>query len=1281
MWCRVAQRQSVRLRTKWSRVRILSCHRSRALGKGTLHDFPHSTQVTIGDDTTTLQPGEYLDFDVPADEFKEIESTAPVMVVQISTSDSEPYMKTIPPVEFYHDTYTFTTIDLKGPGTHVHKLCIVSQETSGFELNGVPLDPPIVWTPILLSGFSTGCTDISEGGHTLLHSSGTATYDITVSGSSDTETYGFHGGLIKPCPPDPPPPRDCADWFAKGSRDDGIYAVDDPPFDIWCDMDPSGCGGTIIQRRLSGSLDFEREWSDYENGFGDLDGEMWLGLKNISVISSRRSHMLHVLLEDWNGVTAHASYSVFSVGAEDTNYQLTIDAYAGNAGDSMGPVGRYDSSGKMFTTTDRQNDDNTVFNCAEAYSGGGWWYPPGCGYAYLNGKYLTDDCNPHCDPSQGVVWQTWRGAGYSLRKTLMMIRPQAEDCLPPSGPMDCADLFASGERQDGVYSVGHPPFEVYCRMTTLNCGSTILQRRLDGSVDFGRPWSDYQGGFGDPNAEVWMGLEKAHRLTSSSDYQLIIELEDWDGNVAEATYGTFNVGDVTSFYALEIGDFAGDAGDSLAPEGRYNANGQQFSTFDVKNDDNEEFNCATTYSEGGWWYPPGCGYAFLNGKYLKDCNPYCDPSQGVVWHTWKGAGYSLKRSTMMMRPVGFDNTPCIPTTEEPSPTHAAASVSASATNDPADALPAGDGIWDKYLAGDYNPEESESDGNASWTEWQQWKTGEQLPPGYDKNKRPTSGESNTERWSEVASSVYVRRLGWLDNEHVNISTTLEYVLAWIDPRLKGLTASWVPVPPDLVWTPPLSFGRNVRSTSIVDRGSSSDSGISLWLHRSGLIVFRMIRDLHVSCPGVTFEHFPFDSQGCNMPLHGYDGVRFRLVSFTDTSRDQIKTDSAEVVSQFMLGGVQLSGTLGSFLTNVSDCNYFKQSCEYHAESCPFASSADCRTTVGECVMETIDCPEEERRVHDEARRVARSTNNLHKDTNSYTTVSVKLGMTRRLWIYISTTFIPSFILVVASLLQTWLPLHQKAISGRITLGVIPLLVMISKGVLKHRILWVSVARALDIWLIVCLVFILLALMETIVVYYIYSRREEKLEHPVEKKSRKLKICIPRAKYSSPLGIWWEQADGEGWRIAYIPSTEATGGPSSAAVAEIHPEPGMDVSRSPIPTESNIREGPPRPQIASGESLNLHGEGDSQTSGYDTMNTTGKSSDDTSSTTDDSMETDVTVATSDVIDSDSEMNDPDVYVYVSQQIDHVTRIVFVGAFSIFNICFWSYYLFIWSRGLN
>ena len=33
----------------------------------------------------------------------------------------------------------------------------------------------------------------------------------------------------------------------------------------------------MIQRRMDGSVDFYRGWVDYENGFGNVNGEYWLG--------------------------------------------------------------------------------------------------------------------------------------------------------------------------------------------------------------------------------------------------------------------------------------------------------------------------------------------------------------------------------------------------------------------------------------------------------------------------------------------------------------------------------------------------------------------------------------------------------------------------------------------------------------------------------------------------------------------------------------------------------------------------------------------------------------------------------------------------------------------------------------------------------------------------------------------------------------------------------------------------------------------------------------------
>ena len=89
-------------------------------------------------------------------------------------------------------------------------------------------------------------------------------------------------------------------------------------------------------------------------------------------------------------------------------------------------------------------------------------------------------------------------------------------------------------------------------MTTDSGGSTVFQRRLDGSVDFELGWESYKNGFGDLNGEFWLGNDNLHRLTAAYGVILRVDLEDFDGDIRYAEYMTFRVPDEGDEHRLLI---------------------------------------------------------------------------------------------------------------------------------------------------------------------------------------------------------------------------------------------------------------------------------------------------------------------------------------------------------------------------------------------------------------------------------------------------------------------------------------------------------------------------------------------------------------------------------------------------------------------------------------------------------------------------------------------------------------------------------------------------------
>ena len=178
-------------------------------------------------------------------------------------------------------------------------------------------------------------------------------------------------------------------------------------------METDGGGWTVFQRRQDGSVDFYRNWTDYEDGFGNLTGEFWLGLVKINRLTEEGSNTLRVDLGDFDGNTAYAQYTTFSVDDSTTEYNLTVGGgYSATVQDSLA----WYHNGMKFTTRDNDND-NSSGNCAQRWHGA-WWFKY-CFISHLNGPYHH---NPVISSGIGIIWYDWKGGDYSLKFTEMKTR-------------------------------------------------------------------------------------------------------------------------------------------------------------------------------------------------------------------------------------------------------------------------------------------------------------------------------------------------------------------------------------------------------------------------------------------------------------------------------------------------------------------------------------------------------------------------------------------------------------------------------------------------------------------------------------------------------------------------------------------------------------------------------------------------------------------------------------------------------------------------------------------
>ncbi|XP_069507982.1 microfibril-associated glycoprotein 4-like [Ambystoma mexicanum] len=245
------------------------------------------------------------------------------------------------------------------------------------------------------------------------------------NGSLDKNDQSRKSMQRKRCLADCHAPRDCSDIQQRGAPRDGVYIIypagPRAPLPVFCDMTTGGGPWTVFQRRFDGSVNFYRGWADYVHGFGHADGEYWLGLKHIHLLTLQRKYKLRVELEDFDNNATSASYAEFSlspgaINAAEDGYSLHVAGFTdGGAGDSLTP-----HSGEKFSTLDKEQDRHAQ-HCAEYAKGAFWYHEYGCVSSNLNGDYLGS--RPRSALMIGFIWSSWRGPDYSLKGSQMKIRP------------------------------------------------------------------------------------------------------------------------------------------------------------------------------------------------------------------------------------------------------------------------------------------------------------------------------------------------------------------------------------------------------------------------------------------------------------------------------------------------------------------------------------------------------------------------------------------------------------------------------------------------------------------------------------------------------------------------------------------------------------------------------------------------------------------------------------------------------------------------------------------
>ena len=145
---------------------------------------------------------------------------------------------------------------------------------------------------------------------------------LLVNAHDDLNHYSTH--------PFTAPIRSCCDLriFPPDRVPTGVYKMRIGTFlraKIYCNMTTDGGGWIVLQRnRIDSQLSFNKNWREYQEGFGDLKIDFWAGLEFMHILTQRGQWEMRVDYQKYDKTWTYLHYNNFSVGSASEEYPLTV---------------------------------------------------------------------------------------------------------------------------------------------------------------------------------------------------------------------------------------------------------------------------------------------------------------------------------------------------------------------------------------------------------------------------------------------------------------------------------------------------------------------------------------------------------------------------------------------------------------------------------------------------------------------------------------------------------------------------------------------------------------------------------------------------------------------------------------------------------------------------------------------------------------------------------------------------------------------------------------------